>query len=111
MRELERTALTCDGHEVVLAPNGREGLRELEREHPCVILLDLMMPVMNGWEFQRAIEKDPQLRTVPVIVVSAATAELTHQTDAAAYLPKPLDMDELLHVVGDFCSGRCAGIS
>ncbi|MDQ3488660.1 MAG: response regulator, partial [Acidobacteriota bacterium] len=51
MRELERTALTCSGHEVMLACNGREGLRELEQRKPCVILLDLMMPVMDGLTF------------------------------------------------------------
>ena len=51
MRELERTALECWGFDVHVAPNGREGLRVLSEHRPCVILLDLMMPIMDGLTF------------------------------------------------------------
>ena len=111
VREMMAVTLELEGHEVTTAINGRDALNQLRAGHrPCVILLDLMMPVMNGWEFRRALESDPVLKTVPVVIVSAATAELIQATDAAAYLPKPLDMEQLLHVVGGFCGG-CAGIS
>lgn len=111
VREMMAVTLELEGHEVSTAANGREALSQLRQGHrPCVILLDLMMPVMNGWEFSQEIENDPVLRAVPVVIISAATAELIHKTTAAAYLPKPLNIDELLHVVGGFC-GDCAGPS
>lgn len=112
VREMMAVTLELEGHDVATAVNGRDALNKLQTgDKPCLILLDLMMPVMNGWEFQNALESDPNLKKVPVVVVSAATAELVKRTEAAAYLPKPLDMDELLHIVGDFCGGRCSGIS
>ena len=109
VREMMAVTLELEGHEVSTAANGRDALTKLRQGHrPCVILLDLMMPVMNGWEFRREIENDPVLREVPVVIISATTAELIHKTHAAAYLPKPLNMDQLLHLVGGFC-GNCAG--
>ncbi|MEX1127152.1 MAG: response regulator [Vicinamibacterales bacterium] len=106
VREMMAVTLELEGHKVATAVNGRDALEKLHTgSTPSLILLDLMMPVMNGWEFRQALERDPVLRKVPVVVVSAATAELAHRTAAAAYLPKPLDMDELLDVVGDFCGG------
>ena len=111
VREMMAVTLELEGHEVSTAVNGRDALDKLRAgERPCVILLDLMMPVMNGWEFRNVLERDPILKSVPVVIVSAATAELVHNADAAAYLPKPLDMEQLLHVVGGFCGG-CAGLS
>jgi CheY-like chemotaxis protein len=104
VREMMAITLELEGHVVSTAVNGRDALQKLHTgSKPSLILLDLMMPVMNGWEFRQALERDPALRKVPVVIVSAATAELVHRTQAAAYLPKPLDMDELLDVVGDFC--------
>ena len=111
VREMMAVTLELEGHEVSTAVNGRDALNKLRAgDRPCVILLDLMMPVMNGWEFRNVLERDPILKSVPVVIVSAATAELVHNADAAAYLPKPLDMEQLLHVVGGFCGG-CAGLS
>lgn len=98
--------LTLEGFKAETAANGRDALEYLQRgDLPDLILLDLMMPVMNGWEFRRALAREPDLRDVPVVVVSAATGDMMRRTEAAAYLPKPLDMDELLHVVGDVCTG------
>src|SRR5687768_554668 len=99
VREMMAVTLELEGHEVSTAINGRDALNKLRAgERPCVILLDLMMPVMNGWEFRRAIDSDPILKSVPVVIVSAATAELARDTDADAYLPKPLDIDQLLQI-------------
>jgi CheY-like chemotaxis protein len=105
VREMMAVTLELEGHHVATAVNGRDALDKLHHgERPCVILLDLMMPVMNGWEFRRALELDPVLRDVPVVVVSAATGEMAHRARAAAHLPKPLDMDQLLEIVGTLCS-------
>ena len=111
VREMMAVTLELEGHDVSTAVNGRDALQKLRNgDKPCLILLDLMMPVMNGWEFRRALENEPSLKEVPVVIVSAATNELIQQTAAAAYLPKPLNMEELLDVVGDFCDG-CPGLS
>lgn len=107
VREMMAVTLELEGHDVATAINGRDALQKLHQgERPCVILLDLMMPVMNGWEFRSALDRDPEFCDVPVVVVSAiGGGEMARRTHAAAYLPKPVDMDELLDVVCDFCSG------
>jgi CheY-like chemotaxis protein len=106
VREMMAVTLELEGHEVATAVNGRDALNKLHAGHkPCLILLDLMMPVMNGWEFQRALDRDPELRDVPVVVVSAANGDMVKKAEAVAYLPKPLDMDRLLDVVCVFCDG------
>ncbi len=112
VREMMAVTLELEGHEVSTAINGRDALNKLHAGHkPCLILLDLMMPVMNGWEFRRALDRDPDLRDVPVVVVSAATGEMTHNAEAVAYLPKPIDIDRLLDVVCVFCDGSDHGAS
>ena len=104
VREMMAVTLELEGHKVDTAANGREALEKLRTgEKPCLILLDLMMPVMNGWEFRRALQQDPVLRTVPVVVVSAATGDIVKKTPADAFLSKPVDMDRLLDVVCDLC--------
>ena len=106
VREMMAVSLELEGHEVETAVNGRDALDKLhEGRRPCVILLDLMMPVMNGWEFRNALQRDPELRDVPVVVVSAATGDLVRKTPADAFIPKPIDMDRLLDVVCEFCDG------
>ena len=111
VREMMAVTLELEGHHVSTAINGADALEKLHHgERPCVILLDLMMPVMNGWEFRRALDLDPVLRDVPVVVVSAATGEMANRARAAAHLPKPLDMDQLLEIVGDLCrDGNVSG--
>ncbi len=109
VREMMALALELAGHDVVLASNGREAMACLhERPRPCVILLDLMMPVMNGWEFRQALQSEPALHDVPVVVVSAVNEELARQAGVTAYLPKPIDIDRMLDIVAKHCDGeRC----
>lgn len=110
VREMMALALQLAGHDVLLASNGRDALDKLkERPRPCVILLDLMMPVMNGWEFREALRAEPALRDVPVIVVSALNQELAEHVGASAYLPKPIDIDRMLDIVAEHCDDgdRC----
>jgi CheY-like chemotaxis protein len=110
VREMMAVTLELEGHRVSTAVNGRDALEKLKAgEKPCVILLDLMMPVMNGWEFRRVIEHDPALADVPVVVISAATGEIVKNTRADAFISKPIDMDRLLDVVCDLCDGGANG--
>jgi len=92
----------------VRAPNGAAALDELRTAEraPCVILLDLMMPVMDGREFRTQQRGDPSLRTIPVVVLSAHADAVSHaaQMDAARYLRKPIDLRTLLETVERFCA-------
>lgn len=86
------------------AANGKEGLRELQQGPvPCVILLDLMMPVMNGEEFRRHQLRNPDHASVPVIVVSARSEGLPATVSANGYIRKPVNIEHLLTVVEQHC--------
>jgi CheY-like chemotaxis protein len=96
--------LELEGYKVELAANGRQALERFSGgASACVIVLDLMMPVMDGWEFRRRQVEDARLKKIPTIVVSAAGRERLAQISADAYLSKPVDMDELLERVSEFC--------
>lgn len=89
------------GYAVLEARNGLEGLREATEHRPDVILLDLMMPAMNGWEFRAAQKQDATLVDIPVIVISAFTSkdEEAAMGDVVARFAKPFDVMALLEVV------------
>jgi len=96
--------LADEGFRVKTAVNGRTALDLLATGfRPCVILLDLMMPVMDGWQFRQAQAGNAALADIPVIVVSAAGKDLLRRIEANAYLSKPVDLDELLGCVTQFC--------
>jgi CheY-like chemotaxis protein len=94
------------------AGNGREALEQLHAmvDKPCAILLDLKMPVMNGFEFRAAQRADPALERIPVIILTAnfQEAEVTDM-EAAAFVRKPFDADALLGIVKAAC-GRASAL-
>jgi CheY-like chemotaxis protein len=110
LREAMLDTLQDAGYHVVAVPNGREALDWLHDAErlPSLILLDLMMPVMDGWQFREAQRNDPKASTVPVVILSAMG---THPTiDAAEYLKKPTKLKPLIEVVERYCGpGRAAG--
>ena len=104
LRDMMAQMLTIDGFNAATAANGREALEYLHSTgKPNVILLDLMMPVMDGWEFRRQQKADPELAPVPVIVLSALDPPRAATVDADAFLKKPLDFERLLELVRDHC--------
>lgn len=104
VREMMAVALELGGHQVVAAPNGLAALDVLRRSpRPSLILLDLMMPVMNGWELRSVLNSDPRLSAIPVVVVSAVTAEAAQRLPDTPFVPKPVDIDTLLDVVDEQC--------
>ncbi len=88
--------LSYEGFQVVSACDGAEALDKARAHHPSVVLLDLMMPRMNGWEFRRAQQHDPEVSDIPVVVLSALGPE---GLDADGYVGKPFDMDDLVSAV------------
>ncbi len=92
--------LEHEAYAVDTAANGAEALRRLERNQPDLIILDLWMPVMNGWQFlERLRALDPPLGGLPVIAVSADVRAGDGDLPVQAFMPKPMDMDRLLATV------------
>ena len=90
--------LGYEGYRAIGVTNGQEALELLRAgPRPAIILLDLVMPVMDGWEFLRQRERDPSLASIPVVVVSAGDPGLARATalGAVAFLQKPVDPGNL----------------
>ena len=100
IRQIVRICLSDEGYEVFEAPNGQVALNTLGEFTPDLILLDLRMPVMDGWEFAKRYEKMPGPRAPVVAFVAALNAEQDcADLDAAGILAKPFDLDDLLKAV------------
>ena len=102
IRRLMIAALKREGYALIEATNGREALDCMRATHPDVVLLDLMMPVLSGWDVLKERKEDAELRRIPVIIVSAVrepeiTAAIT--SGLCAFLPKPFDLDVLSALV------------
>jgi two-component system chemotaxis response regulator CheY len=103
IRETLKYALELEGYKVFTAANGRIAVDLLPKiSKPCLILLDLMMPEMNGWEFVDAIEKDKELAAIPVVVVTAF-ADRSRTIKSNGVIKKPVDLDVLYSVVKQWC--------
>ena len=97
IREALAELLADEGYEVQAARDGAEALKKARAFHPSVVLLDLMMPGMNGWEFRARQRGDPELASIPVIVLSAFGR--APGVDAVGYLEKPFELEDLLSAV------------
>jgi len=105
LRALYQEYLGDGGHDVLTAANGAEGLGVVAREQPDLIVLDLMMPVMDGYEFLHHLRKMPGRERTPAVVVSAvATGGYSRKLGATTFVSKPFDVDELLSVVEKFAA-------
>jgi CheY-like chemotaxis protein len=91
-----------EGYATIPAANGQEALDLLRDARVCVILLDLMMPVMNGWRFRDAQRADPQLAAIPVVVVTAS-GKSSDSLGSVVVLHKPLRLDSVLDAVRVHC--------
>lgn len=93
--------LEAEGFEIRRARNGKEALERLEPDPPQLILLDLMMPVMDGWEFAQRMRQRPALSSIPIIVLSADRNVGSKALDigAVGHLAKPFELNDLLEMV------------
>jgi CheY-like chemotaxis protein len=104
IREALRDVLTEDGYRVDLAENGREALAFMRRRgRPDLVLLDLMMPVMNGWEFLHEKSRDDDLNAVPVLVVSANPPASLLEEHVRGVMRKPVQLEQLRSAVAQVC--------
>ena len=99
-----RETLEDEGYEVSIAANGEEALGHLrERGRPCLILLDLMMPVMNGWEFRRRQLADELLASIPTVIVTAYVGPIPNDFGEAPKVRKPVKPEQLISLVARYC--------
>ncbi len=100
IRKLVKANLTASGYEVLVAANGEEGLRLAQQEYPNLILLDLRLPGMSGWDILMTLKTNRKLQKVPVIIMTATVPQSEEYKlpgmITAGYLVKPFTVDELL---------------
>jgi len=102
IRRMIMAALRRDGYAFSEAANGKEALEIMRQQHPAVVVLDLMMPIVSGWDVLRERAAEPALQSIPVIIVSANRGpELATAMDKGicAFLPKPFDITVLSALV------------
>lgn len=112
IREVMKEALEDAGFTVALAANGAEALSALaDGLKPSLILLDLMMPVMDGYEFRVRQWAEPTLASLPILIVSAAGScqADARRLRARGYLSKPMELSALVRVVSNACAGKACG--
>lgn len=116
LREALAEALVEAGYAVTVASNGREGLDRLKsKDHPlpCVVLLDLLMPVMNGWEFCAAVKCDPTMAQIPIVGMSGAVSRDPASPYFIAvddFVAKPINMTDLLAKLRTYQAGSTVSV-
>src|SRR5438128_12386934 len=107
IREMMVLLLDLEGFTVVPVSNGADALHYLRNGGAArIILLDLMTPTMDGWTFRREQRKDPCIRDIPVIVLSAQDTDTAADLDAAATFQKPVDVGKVVSAVRVVCGTR-----
>lgn len=102
LREMMRDALELNGYAVVTAQDGQDALAKIGGiEHLCLVILDLLMPVMNGWDFVEKMRDRAELASVPVVVHSSAPGPAP--SGVTRVLQKPMIFDRLIAVVREYC--------
>ncbi len=109
VRESLYEILEDEGYLPLVASNGQEGLDRLREavKKPCLVLLDMMMPVMDGWAFRSAQRSDPEIASIPVVLLTAHAnvEQAAEQMNAAGFLKKPIGVEHLLSTVARYCAG------
>lgn len=112
IRGLLEVNLEMEGHEVITAVDGQDALDRVLEERPDLILLDVMMPNVNGWQVAETLKNDPETRNIPIVFLSARAmeADVRKGTDLGvqAYVTKPFDPIDLMDLVNRLIAERSA---
>jgi CheY-like chemotaxis protein len=101
VREGMTLLLEESGYRIEAVGNGEEALAVMQTRLPCLVLLDLMMPIMTGWALHAAMREDQRLRDIPVCVVSAVPSHAP--AEAQCVLEKPVQVTQLLEAIANLC--------
>ena len=100
-----RLLLESQGHQVFVADDGSRGFALAQRQSPDLVILDVMMPVLDGFGVLEALRRDPRTAPIPIVMLSALTGEDVEERclelGATAYVRKPFDSDSLLGAIGE----------
>lgn len=108
VREMLVVMFQIEGYDTMAASNGRDALQAMRERKPSAVLLDLMMPIMDGWQFRRRQLEEPELARVPVVCMSAVASPADVEAQLGlGCLRKPLDVDTVLKEV----QRRCCGVA
>jgi len=106
--ETVRYPLEMEGYQVLIAYNGEDGLNQARKEGPDLIILDLMLPKLDGYKVCRLLKFDERYKHIPILMLTAKTQEkdrlLGKETGADDYMTKPFDIDKLLEKVKFYLS-------
>jgi len=104
--ETVRFSLELEGYDVLVAYNGEEALNQARKENPDLILLDLMLPKLDGYKVCRLLKFDERYKHIPIFMLTAKTQEKDKatgmETGANEYITKPFEMDELMKKVKNY---------
>jgi DNA-binding response OmpR family regulator len=102
--DMVQDALGENGYRVLTAKHGLQALSILDRERPCMMIIDLMMPIMSGWDLIAAVQSNLDLERIPFVVLSAhPDARHTDRFGKAVSMTKPFQIDDLVEVVERHC--------
>lgn len=105
IREVITETLSDEGFDVIALGDGREAVSYALRQPPGLIVLDLMMPKMSGWQVMDVLRTTPQGAAIPIVLVSASREldQTARTSDVAAHIAKPFDIDTLVAIVERHC--------
>jgi CheY-like chemotaxis protein len=113
IRELLQVNLEMEGHEVAAAFDGQDALEKVMSLAPDLILLDVMMPNVNGWQVAEVLKADPRTRPIPIVFLSARAMEADvrkgTELGVQAYVTKPFDPIDLMELINQLLTERAAG--
>jgi len=113
IRELLVVNLKMEGHEALTAADGNEALEVVARTHPDVVLLDMMLPGLDGWEVTSRLKGDSETRSIPIVALSAramqADIDRGRELGVDHYVTKPFDPIDLMQLVGSLASDGGGG--
>lgn len=99
--EVLRDLLEDEGYHVITARNGHEALASVAEVRPDVVVSDVMMPAMDGWQLCRALQSDPSFQPIPIVLMSAAAQPHSREgCSCTAFVPKPFNLDAVLGTIG-----------